>query len=403
MGFDHTIKKGTTSKIIEVMIRQDKDGSDPGQGYTGLAHGSVTASYCREGGTRTAITLAAGTAGDAYSSGKWAEIDSTNQKGLYQIHIPNAALATGADAVTISLQATGIIDKPIRISLIDADLRQSDGYVGSYPTNFSSMGIESDGDLTKVNELNGHTAQTGDNFTRIGATGSGLTSLASQSSVDTIDTNVDAILIDTGTTIPNQISSTESSLEARFDTVDAANVAIAGYIDTEIAAIKGVTDKVDTMLILDGAVWQLTTNALENAPSGGAGAGDATEAKQDQIIATLATKEFINTEQVQADLLVIVRGDSYDGVGNPAKTWDFGKSIDGWTVTFTIRNFDTDAVIHTSTGTASGNVATVALTTTHTTAMTVGDHKFDVQVDNGAGAIMTIYGLTQIIEDQTRT
>jgi hypothetical protein len=50
--------------------------------------------------------------------------------------------------------------------------------------------------------------------------------------------------------------------QTSLDTVD-------DFLDTEIAAIKAVTDKMDTMLVLDGAVWQLTTNALENATSGG--------------------------------------------------------------------------------------------------------------------------------------
>lgn len=47
--------------------------------------------------------------------------------------------------------------------------------------------------IPTVTTLTGHTAQTGDSFARIGATGSGLTSLASQTSVNTIDTEVGAI------------------------------------------------------------------------------------------------------------------------------------------------------------------------------------------------------------------
>lgn len=121
MSYDHTILKGTTSKIIEVMLR---DGTT-GAGKTAVAHTDVTASYVREGATRTAITLAAGTAGDSYSSGKWAEVDSTNCPGLYQLHLPDASLATGVNAVTTTLTATGVIDKVIRISLLDVDLRDS--------------------------------------------------------------------------------------------------------------------------------------------------------------------------------------------------------------------------------------------------------------------------------------
>ena len=126
MSFDHTIHKGTTSKIIEVMMRD----ATTGQGRTGIAIGDLIASYVREGGTRTAITLVSGAAGDSYSSGKWCEVDSSNAMGLYQLHLPNALLATGVDAVTVTLQEFPIIgqtflDKTIRISLLDVDLRNA--------------------------------------------------------------------------------------------------------------------------------------------------------------------------------------------------------------------------------------------------------------------------------------
>lgn len=116
--FDTAIKGGTTSKIVEVTLRD----STTGAGKTGIAHSSVTASYVREGGTRTAITLTSGTVGDAYSSGKWCEVDSTNCKGVYQLHLPNAAIATGVAAVTVTLQAAGVIDKQIRIVLPNINL-----------------------------------------------------------------------------------------------------------------------------------------------------------------------------------------------------------------------------------------------------------------------------------------
>ena len=45
------------------------------------------------------------------------------------------------------------------------------------PPYFTSLGIESDGDLVKVNALDGHTAQGGDNYARIGALGVGLTAV----------------------------------------------------------------------------------------------------------------------------------------------------------------------------------------------------------------------------------
>lgn len=59
----------------------------------------------------------------------------------------------------------------------------------------------------------GNTVQTGDSFARIGATGSGLTTLASQASVNTVD-----------------------------DFLDTEIAAILAAVDTEVAAIKTVTD-----------------------------------------------------------------------------------------------------------------------------------------------------------------
>lgn len=92
----------------------------------------------------------------------------------------------------------------------------------SFPTNFSLLSINGSGHIARVTladtvtTLTGHTAQTGDAFARLGApagasvsadiaaieaqtddigvAGAGLTALATQASVNTIDTNVDSIL-----------------------------------------------------------------------------------------------------------------------------------------------------------------------------------------------------------------
>lgn len=140
MSYDHTILKGTSSKIVEVVLRD----SSTGAGKTGVAHGGVTASYVREGGTRSPIGLSSGAAGDAYVSGKWCEVDPTNCPGLYQLHLPNNALLTGVDSVTITLIATGVIDKVVRISLIDVDLRDAvDAGLTNLDATISSRGTNS--------------------------------------------------------------------------------------------------------------------------------------------------------------------------------------------------------------------------------------------------------------------
>lgn len=57
---------------------------------------------------------------------------------------------------------------------------------------------------------------------------------------------------------------------------------LTGYVDTEVAAIKVVTDRISTGLVQDGAVWQFTANMLELSPGGG-GAGDASQATLLQV------------------------------------------------------------------------------------------------------------------------
>lgn len=91
-----------------------------------------------------------------------------------------------------------------------------------------------------------------------------LDARASQASVDTIDGIVDSILVDTA-----EIGAAGAGLTA---VASAANLAtLTGYVDTEVAAIKATTDKLDSTLELtsDGQIF--TAAALQNAPSSGGG------------------------------------------------------------------------------------------------------------------------------------
>ncbi len=59
------------------------------------------------------------------------------------------------------------------------------GAVWTRPPNFNDLGIETDGDLTKVNTLNAHVAQTGDSFARLG-TPAGASVSADMADVPTV-------------------------------------------------------------------------------------------------------------------------------------------------------------------------------------------------------------------------
>jgi hypothetical protein len=94
-----------------------------------------------------------------------------------------------------------------------------------------------------------------------------------------VDTEVAAIQADV-TTLLTRLSSIRAGYLDNLSAgavAQASNLAtLAGYVDTEVAAILAIATKLDTALELDGAVYRFTLNALELAPSGGSGVADWT-------------------------------------------------------------------------------------------------------------------------------
>ena len=95
----------------------------------------------------------------------------------------------------------------------------------------------------------------------IGVAGAGLTVLATQTSVNDLPT--------------------KAELATALGTADDAVLA-------QVALVKAVTDKVDTTLVLDGAVYDFTAAALAAAPTGGGSAptaGEVADAVWDEALA----------------------------------------------------------------------------------------------------------------------
>ena len=87
-----TIAPGSTSQSIELYL-----------GATGLtfATSGLSAYYVRNRSAPVAITLVTQTATGSWASGGFAEISSSLTPGVYRLDLPDAALAAGADDVTI--------------------------------------------------------------------------------------------------------------------------------------------------------------------------------------------------------------------------------------------------------------------------------------------------------------
>ena len=113
------IAKGAVDQTIYVEILDST--STTGGRKTGLVFNtaSLTGYYVRNGGSATAITLATlAAANSAHSDGGFKEVDATNMPGVYRLDLPDAAVASGADSVVVTLKgATGMAQVSAEIQL----------------------------------------------------------------------------------------------------------------------------------------------------------------------------------------------------------------------------------------------------------------------------------------------
>ena len=226
------IQKGSVDRSVDIYIIDSTDGT-PEVGVLFNTAG-IDLKYRRDLSAVVSITeatLAALTT--AHADGGFLEIGN----GVYRLDLPDAAWATGADHVTIFGTVTGMIVLPVTVQLVEYNPEAA----LATPTNITAAtgvvlsGVTHTGAvIPTVTTLTGHTAQTGDSFARIGATGSGLTSLASQASVNTIDDFIDTEIADIQARLPAALTG-------------------AGNMKSDALAVNGSTAAAALMAILNGA------------------------------------------------------------------------------------------------------------------------------------------------------
>lgn len=112
------ILKGSTDQSVFVELVD----STTGLPKTGIVHTDVTGSYVRTRSARVAITMASlASASAAHSDGGFILVDDTNQPGVYRFDIPDAAFATGAKEVIVTVKATGCRTVSRLFDLVDLD------------------------------------------------------------------------------------------------------------------------------------------------------------------------------------------------------------------------------------------------------------------------------------------
>lgn len=302
------------------------------------------------------------------------ETDTTNMPGVYELLLDeDMTIGSGNDSeeMVFHITATGMAPVTRAIELYRPKI-----------TAGNTLGVESDGDLTKVNTLDGHTAQTGDNYARlgapagasvsadiaaieaqtddIGAAGAGLTAIPWNSAWDAEVQSecTDAlnaydpptkVELDSGLAALNDLSAAEVNTE-----VDTALADI--HLDHLLAVDYDPASKPGTATALlnelvenDTGVSRFTANALEEAPTGGsaptaaaiadavwdeATAGHTTGGTFGEQVKTDIDAILVDTNELQSDdipgTLTTLDGkiDTIDGIVDTILV-DTGTTLDG--------------------------------------------------------------------------
>ncbi len=357
------VQAGSTDVTTYFQLR-NTDGTDA----TGLTITNIDLQYTRSGASPAAKVdaTALGAANSSHSDNTAIEIDATDQPGLYRVDWPDAAFASSAREVILTVKCTGVRTESLRVQLTGFDPAVA------YATATALAALE-----TKVDtiddfldtEIAAIKAKT-DNLPSDPADASDIASSFTtvNGKLDTIDdfldTEVAAIKAKTDN-LPSDPADA-SDIASSFTTVNTKLDTIDDFIDTEVAAIKAKTDnlpsdpadasdisasfstvngKLDTIDdFLDTEVAAIKAKT-DNLPSDPADASDIAAS-----FSTVNTKldtidDFIDTEigalttavdalptasEVNAEVLDVMRTDTFaePGQGTPAATTSMGAKID---------------------------------------------------------------------------
>lgn len=281
-----SIKAGSTSKLLNLFIQDSSSTVGAGLGSLAYNTASLTAYYFREGAaSAVAITLATMTLG-TWATGGFVVVDGTNMLGAYQLALPDAAVAAGAKSVMVYLKgAANMAPLVLEIELTAVDNQSA----GSF--------------ITAVNGV----AQTGDSYTRLGAPAGASVSAdvaavqaktANLPAAPASTTNITAGTITTVTNLTNAATAGDLTATMKTSVTTAATAAtpiaasvtgavgsvggqtlanldaaisstatqalltiVAGYVDTEVAAIKAKTDNLPASPAATGSIPSAATIA----------------------------------------------------------------------------------------------------------------------------------------------
>lgn len=250
----------------------------------------IAARYRRAGANaEVTITLATQTVNGAHSDGGFVHVSG----GVYRLDLPDAALASSSDYVDVWVYGiTDVVFTTAHIDIVGSDPRATSVSVDAASVR-TAVGLAS---ANLDTQLSGIQSDTNDIQSRLPAA-----LVAGR-----IDASVGAMAANT-LTASALATDAVTEIQSGLATASALTT-VAGYIDTEVAAVQAVTDKLDTALELDGATYRFTTNALELAPTGGSAPTAAAIRAEIDANSTQLAAIRADTEDLQAQVGVAGAG-----------------------------------------------------------------------------------------------
>jgi len=330
--------------------------------------------------------------------------EATNRKGTYAATFTDPGAAefelialSGTTPVcrwfcTLTLSTATFQAYEVKVSSVVNSVGSINGV--TFPTNFGVLGINSSGHLLRVVLVDTTTANTDMRGTDNAALASEWTATraayldsmllaqnANQRTVQVTGSNhvaadvhqcqtdvidaaalaADAVTeIQTGLATLNNQTTINNNVLSRL-----ASSAYTAPDNSGIAAIKVVTDRVNTGLVQDNAVWQFTVNMLENAPAG-AGGGSATLQNQELILDQLDLiqnkTDLITSSGAVTSLLAgaVLEPGTIQGFPTTLKIGDSYTAANGRAIDIPI--VDTDGIPLDTAGSLDFSAATVTFT-----------------------------------------
>lgn len=260
------MRKNVAGQVIGAQMISASDGS----AFTG----SVTCSVTGDGGTQATGSVSSGAC--------------THKGNGFHTYAP-AQAETNYDHIAFTFTGSGAV--PVTVQVYTTFPQTGDSYarIGEAGAGLTEIPWNSAWDAEVQSEvsdaLNAYDPPT--NAEMVART-LPAASYATATALATVDSNVDAILEDTGATLPSTLST------------------IAGYIDTEVAAIKAVTDNLPD----SGALTSLASaSALATVDS----VVDAIKAKTDSLTFTITGQVDANAKSMNDTAI--------DGTGTSEDKW----------------------------------------------------------------------------------